>query len=274
MSYATTTGPGAEVPDAVAVLDPKQEDCAYPYKELCGCGVGFKLIQALNQRKGRSLSHLHPYLDLVATAIGADIVPITGENRILAFHGLKQINAAPRAGFAAIIQLLKKEQLTITDVVFLIAPRINAAGRIEHGSQAVQLLMAKELTDALEIAKLVDSNNTERKGLDERITKEALRQIKENGEENRKTSVVYAPDGTKGVIGIVASRLTETYYRPTLVFTKSKDKLAASARSVRGFDVYEALSQCTDHIEQFGGHKYAAGLTMRTDQYEGIQNQI
>ena len=266
--------PGSELPDAVAVLDPKRPDCNYPYDELCGCGVGFKLIQALEQVKGLPVKTLIPYLDLVATAIGADIVPITGENRVLAFYGLEVINTLPRTGIRALIQNIKKDVLTITDVVFIIAPRINAAGRIKHGLHAVELLTEQDEVLAQEMAASIESFNAERKDLDKLITVEALEQIKFNKEEERKTSVVYQENWHKGVIGIVASRLIETYYRPTLVFTRSGEKLAASARSVKGFDVYEALEACSDHIEQFGGHKYAAGLTLSETQYEGFKNKF
>ncbi|WP_282069644.1 single-stranded-DNA-specific exonuclease RecJ [Olleya namhaensis] len=263
--------PGAVVPDAVAVLDPKQADCNYPYKELCGCGVGFKLIQALAGKDGETIADLLPYLDLVATAIGADIVPITGENRILAYHGLKVVNQKSRAGFRAIINQLKKDTLTITDVVFTIAPRINAAGRMKHGQYAVDLLTEVDFDTAVTYAEEIEEFNSDRRETDKTITVEALAQIIENKEEQRLTSVVYQEDWHKGVIGIVASRLIETYYRPTLVFTKSGDKLAASARSVSGFDVYNALEACSEHIEQFGGHMYAAGLTLKEENYEAFK---
>ena len=263
--------PGAEIPAAVAVLDPKRQDCNYPYKELCGCGVGFKLLQALGSRRGDTIENLIPYLDLVATAIGADIVPITGENRILAYHGLRVINAAPRAGFKAILEQVKKETLTITDVVFIIAPRINAAGRMKHGLHAVNLLTEEDETTAREFASEIEIFNSDRKDADKTITAEALQQIEAAKEQERFTTVVYHENWHKGVIGIVASRLTETYYRPTLVFTKSGDKLAASARSVKGFDVYDALECCSEHIEQFGGHKYAAGLTLLESQYDNFK---
>lgn len=265
--------PGAEVPEAVAVLDPKQEDCGYPYKELCGCGVGFKLIQALGERKGQSLSHLMPYLDLVAVAIAADIVPVTGENRVLAHHGMKVLNKAPRPGFKAFTSL-KKGELSLTDAVFTIAPRINAAGRMKHGQHAVNLLTEQDYNIAVELAGQIEAYNQDRRTLDEEITRCALEQIKQNQEEERYTTVVYDEMWHKGVIGIVASRLTETYYRPTLVFTRSGSKLAASARSVKGFDVYNALEACKDHIEQFGGHKYAAGLTLLEQQYEDFKRKF
>lgn len=266
--------PGAQIPSAVAVLDPKREDCEYPYKELCGCGVGFKLLQALNQSRGESFDLLIPYLDLVATAIGADIVPVTGENRILAYHGLQVINAAPRAGFSAILEQVKKEQLTLTDVVFIVAPRINAAGRMKHGLHAVNLLTENDMTQARIFAAEIEEYNKDRRDTDKAITEEALAQIIELKEEERKTTVVYCETWHKGVIGIVASRLTETYYRPTLVFTRSGEKLAASARSVSGFDVYDALEGCIEFIEQFGGHKYAAGLTLLSEQYENFKRKF
>ena len=266
--------PGKKLPDAVAVLDPKRNDCTYPYDELCGCGIGFKLIQALNIIREDSFDKLIPYLDLVATAIGADIVPITGENRVLAYFGLEVINSAPRTGFKAIIKNLQKKKLTITDVVFIIAPRINAAGRMRHGQYAVNLLIEQNMEQAVKYASEIEEFNTNRKGLDREITEEALAMILLNKEEDRFTSVVYKDTWHKGVIGIVASRLTETYYRPTLVFTKSGDKLAASARSVKGFDVYNALELCADSIEQFGGHKYAAGLTLVEEQYEIFKSQF
>lgn len=266
--------PGKELPDATAILDPKREDCKYPYDELCGCGIGFKLIQALNIRREGSFHELVPYLDLVATAIAADIVPMTGENRVLAFYGLQVINTNPRVGLRAIINQIHKNVLTITDVVFILAPRINAAGRIKHGQYAVNLLVEEDIGNAEAIAAEIEAFNLERRGLDQAITDEALEMILENKEEARFTSVVYKDTWHKGVIGIVASRLTESYYRPTLVFTKSGEKLAASARSVKGFDVYNALEQCTDYIEQFGGHKYAAGLTLLEKQYDGFKSQF
>ena len=266
--------PGNKLPDAVAILDPKREDCEYPYDELCGCGVGFKLVQALTLKKGGQIDDLIPYLDLVATAIGADIVPITGENRVLAYHGLKVINAKPRTGFKAIIDQVKKTELTITDVVFIIAPRINAAGRMKHGQYAVNLLTENDIEQAKKFASEIEKFNYDRRELDQEITEEALLQIEKNNEKDGFTSVVYKDTWHKGVIGIVASRLTETYYRPTLVFTKSGNKLAASARSIKGFDVYNALQGCADCIEQFGGHKYAAGLTMLEEQYEAFKKQF
>ncbi len=264
--------PNSILPDAVAVLDPKRDDCEYPYKELCGCGVGFKLVQALASKENKTIEDLVEYLDLVATAIGADIVPITGENRALAYFGLQVINENPRMGFKTIIQQIKKEKLTITDVVFIIAPRINAAGRMKHGNHAVTLLTETDYDLAVKYAIEIEQFNTDRRETDRRIAEEALKQIEEQKEQERFTTVVYNENWHKGVIGIVASRLIETYYRPTLVFTKSGDMLAASARSVNGFDVYNALEACSQYIEQFGGHKYAAGLTLKEENYQAFKD--
>ncbi len=266
--------PGEKIPKAIAVLDPKQPDCNYPYKELCGCGVGFKLAQALASKRGQKIEDLIPYLDLVATAIAADIVPITGENRVLAFHGLKVINNKPRNGIKAMIHLIKKKQLTITDVVFVIAPRINAAGRIKHGSYAVKLLTELDFESAVKFASEIENYNTERKNIDKITTNEALQQIDENNEQQSFSTVVYSENWHKGVIGIVASRLIETHYKPTIIFTKSNDKLVASARSVRGFDLYSALEKCSEFMEQFGGHKYAAGLTIKEDNFENFKSKF
>ena len=263
--------PGPDIPDAVAVLDPKQVACNYPYKELCGCGVGFKLIQALHSKDGKGAEDLVEYLDLVATAIGADIVPITGENRVLAYFGLQVINTFPRPGIKALLEQVNKTELTITDVVFVVAPRINAAGRMKHGNYAVTLLVETDYEKAQQFAAEIDEYNSDRRVEDKRITEEALIQIEQLGEQNNFTTVVYQEDWHKGVIGIVASRLTETYYRPTLVFTRSGDKLAASARSVRDFDVYNVIEACSEFIEQYGGHKYAAGLTMKEENYQAFK---
>jgi single-stranded-DNA-specific exonuclease len=264
--------PGDILPDAVAVLDPKREDCSYPYDELCGCGVGFKLIQALAENRNQTIEDLVEYLDLVATAIAADIVPINGENRVLAKFGLEVINSNPRPGIKALIQNVKKKVLTITDVVFIVAPRINAAGRIKHGNEAVALLTEYDLDQAEQFASEIEQHNSDRKELDKQITKEALLQIEENNEQVRFSTVVYQENWHKGVIGIVASRLAENYYRPTIVFTKSGEKLAASARSVKDFDIYNALEACAEHLEQFGGHMYAAGMTLLEENYENFKN--
>ncbi|MDA7559077.1 single-stranded-DNA-specific exonuclease RecJ [Flavobacteriaceae bacterium] len=263
--------PGIQLPDAVAILDPKRQDCAYPYKELCGCGVGFKLIQALNLKGGNSIDALTSYLDLVVLAIGADIVPITGENRVLAYFGLQVVNSNPRPGIETILRQANKKNITITDLVFRVAPRINAAGRMKHGNYAVTLLSETNVILVNEYAAEIEQFNLDRKKTDKQITNEALQQIKDNKEEEKITTVVFNDTWHKGVIGIVASRLIETYYRPTIVFTKSGEFLAASARSIPGFDVYNALESCSQHIEQFGGHKYAAGLTIKPENYEAFK---
>ena len=266
--------PGDEIPKAYAVLNPKRVDCTYPYKELCGCGVGFKLVHALASKRGQTIEDIQQYLDLVATAIAADIVPITGENRILTYYGLEVINSNPRNGIKAIIHQINKKKLTITDVVFIIAPRINAAGRIKHGNYAVELLTEMDFEVALDFAASIEKFNLERKELDKKITYEALQQIESANEKEKFSTVVYSENWHKGVIGIVASRLIESFYRPTLVFTKSGNKLAASARSVKGFDVYEALNECSEYLEQFGGHKYAAGLTLDPKNYSAFKNKF
>ena len=263
--------PGDVLPNALAILDPKRSDCAYPFKELCGCGVGFKLMQGLLQQQGRNVNDIIAYLDFVAVAIAADIVPMVGENRTLAFLGLQQLNAHPRPGLKALMRDKPTAQI-ISDVVFGMAPRINAAGRMKHGLHAVELLLSATDEEAQTRAQEVEIYNTSRREVEQEITKEALAQITENQEENNAANVVYAPHWHKGVIGIVASRLIESYYRPTLVFTKSKEGiLAASARSVRGFDVYKAIDACSRHIIQFGGHKYAAGVTLKEENYQAFK---
>ena len=263
--------PGDLLPNALAVLDPKRSDCAYPYKELCGCGVGFKLIQAITQRQGKPLENLLAYLDLVSVAIAADIVPITGENRALSFFGLQQLNTAPRPGLKALMRE-KTSPHIISDVVFGIAPRINAAGRMKHGLYAVDLLRCTDAEKAKKQAEEIETFNTGRRAVEQELTKEALVQIEQNKEQTKAATVVYAPHWHKGVIGIVASRLIEKYYRPTLVFTQAAEGiLAASARSVRGFDVYNAIEACRAHIIQFGGHKYAAGVTLKEEQYAAFK---
>ncbi|SHK97943.1 single-stranded-DNA-specific exonuclease RecJ [Myroides odoratimimus] len=266
--------PGEIIPDAVAVLDPKRVDCLYPYKELCGCGVGFKLIQALNTIQGLSFASIEHYLDLVATAIAADVVPITGENRVLAYYGLKVINESPRPGIKALMKLYDLATYTMTDIVFKLAPKINAAGRIEHGNFTVDLLTeATEEGANMTVEKIVNINE-ERKSLDQGITEEALKQIIDQKLINSKSTVVYSPSWHKGVIGIVASRLIDTYYRPTIVFTDSGDYLAASARSVKNFDIYQALEKCSEHLIQFGGHMYAAGLTIKKENLEAFRQKF
>lgn len=254
--------PGPKVPEAIAVLNPKQEDCEYPYKELSGCGVGFKLVQAYCQKKELPPDKILPYLDLLVVSIAADIVPITGENRVLAYFGLKQINSNPRIGIQALMEVSGKEKaFIISDVVFGLAPRINAAGRIEHGAKAVELLVQEDLLAAREKAAYIDQNNSLRKELDRSITEEALKRIVTGA----KSTVVFDSEWHKGVVGIVASRLIETHYRPTIVLTEHEGMLTGSARSVKGFDVYEAINACADLIEQFGGHKYAAGLSLKKE---------
>ena len=262
--------PGAELPNAVAVLDPKRSDCEYPYDELCGCGVGFKLIQAIHKSSGGKFSEIQHYLDLVAVAIGADIVPLTGENRILAKFGLDQINRAPRPAFKALFEVAGlKKKITITDLVFTAAPRINAAGRVDHGKGAVELLISEDATRAAETAKALNENNIARRDLDKSITAQAIDMIEGNGEFlHRKSTVVYHPDWHKGVVGIVASRLIERWYRPTIVLTGNEGKVSGSARSIREFDVHEAIDACSDLLIQFGGHKYAAGLTLKPENVE------
>ncbi len=262
--------PGEELPKAYAVLDPKRKDCSYPYKELSGCGIGYKLIQAFLKATEQSEEILEDYIDLVAVSIAADIVPITGENRVLAHFGLKKLNTLSRPGFRSIIDLNKfKKDLTITDLVFVIAPRINAAGRIEHGSKAVELLVSDTMQKAEAVAKGINVTNLQRKDLDQAITAEAIEMIEANAElSTKKSTVVYHEDWHKGVVGIVASRLVEKFYRPTIVLTKSNGKITGSARSVKDFDVYEAIDACSELLEQFGGHKYAAGLTLAPENMQ------
>lgn len=259
--------PSAELPAALAILDPKRLDCHYPYDELSGCGVGFKLIQGIAQNNNIPFTELEQYLDLVAISIAADIVDMRGENRVLAYYGLKLINSNPRHGIKAIMELSKvSRELTISDIVFVIAPRINAAGRIESGNRAVELLIAKDVDAAKFKGDEINDHNTYRKELDTEITEQALLQI-ENDESfiNRKSTVVYSDSWHKGVIGIVASRLTDKYYRPTVVMTQTNGHVAGSARSVKDFDVYNAIESCADLLDQFGGHMYAAGLTMKVE---------
>jgi single-stranded-DNA-specific exonuclease len=274
IAYASTLGidfivcdhhlPDEEIPTAAAILNPKQKDCNYPYKELCGCGVGFKLITALAKHFGVTEENYLCFLDLVVTAIAADIVPITGENRILAYHGLESINNAPSAGIKALIKLGNiQKKLSINNVVFVIAPRVNAAGRMDDARKAVQLFVEKDYEKALKIAELLHSDNTDRKEADSSITQEALAVI-ENSDflKTSKSTVVYKEHWHKGVVGIVASRLIETYYRPTIVLTKSGDMVAGSARSVTGFNLYEAIHACREHLLGYGGHFAAAGLSL------------
>jgi single-stranded-DNA-specific exonuclease len=262
--------PGEDIPKAIAVLDPKQPGCGYPYKELSGCGVGFKLIHAYSKVLGIPFSNITHYLDLVAVSIASDIVPITGENRVLTYFGLKQLNESPRTGLKEIIKEAEVfRMLTVEDVVFKIGPRINAAGRMETGSKAVDLLVSNDVKLANGISKEINNFNIERRTVDRIITTEAMRMISEDQRRvNAKTTVLYNPAWKKGVIGIVASRLIETYYRPTVILTESNGFATGSARSVQGYDLYQALEACSDLLESFGGHMYAAGLTLKKDNIE------
>jgi len=260
--------PDEKIPVATAILDPKRVDCNYPYKELSGCGVGFKLLQAYSIINDIPFSVLIPYLDLVAVSIASDIVPVTGENRILAYYGLKQLNENPGTGLKAIIieASMGKRKIRIGDIVFKIGPRINAAGRIESGRKAVELLTAEDNSIAYKMSRKINDFNVERRKIDQDITQEALQMISSDPKlENTKSTVVYDPGWHKGVIGIVASRLTESYYRPTVVLTESNGLASGSARSVLGFDLYKAINACSDLLENFGGHMYAAGLTMKKE---------
>lgn len=282
VDYATEKGidfiicdhhrPGDTIPNAVAVLDQKRDDCNYPYKELSGCGVGFKLMQAWTKQTEKDEAKLFEYLDLLAISTCADIVPITGENRVFVYYGLKVINENPRLGVKTLIDLAnKKNDLTSTDVVFTIAPRINAAGRIETGNKAVEMLVEENKTSALGFGKNINELNTDRKDLDRDITAEALAMIAENTSlQTKKTTVLFQENWHKGVIGIVASRLIETHYRPTIILTESNGKATGSARSVKDFDVYNAIDACSNLLEQFGGHKYAAGLTMKLENLDAF----
>ncbi|HAL83656.1 MAG TPA: single-stranded-DNA-specific exonuclease RecJ [Mucilaginibacter sp.] len=286
IAYANTKGvdfiicdhhlPGAELPAAVAVLDPKRADCEYPYKELSGCGIGFKLIQAYAEKNDIPFEEVNCYIDLAAISIACDIVHITGENRVLAHLGLQKINSNPCVGVKTLMEVAGRGTFyTISDVVFLLGPRINAAGRIDDAKHAVELLIATDEATAKEKSWSINVKNTERKGHDLSITDEAL-SIIDNDEEliSRKSTVVFNEHWHKGVIGIVASRLTEKYYRPTIVLTRSNGHVAGSARSVLGYDLYEALCGCSDLLIQFGGHRYAAGLTMHPENVEAFKNRF
>jgi len=277
VKYARTKGldviicdhhyPGDEIPKALAVLDPKQPSCSYPYKELSGCGVGFKLVHAYARVHGIPFNKISHYLDLVAVSIASDIVPITGENRVMAYFGLKRLNESPRTGLKEIIRESEvTKALTIEDVVFKIGPRINAAGRMETGSKAVDLLVSSDTRLATGISKEINNFNIERRSVDRIITTEAMRMIAEDQRTvNSRTTVLYNPNWKKGVIGIVASRLIETYYRPTVILTESNGFATGSARSVQGYDLYQAIEACSDLLESFGGHMFAAGLTLKKE---------
>ena len=261
--------PENELPKAVAVLDPKREDCNYPFDDLSGCGVGFKLVQAYSQKYDIPFETLVPLLDLLVVSIASDLVSVTDENRILAHYGLKQLNGNPREGLLAMIHLsgLEPTHLTIDDIVFKIGPRINAAGRMESGRMAVELLTAGDASTAIRIGTEINEHNNERKNIDRRITQEALEMVRSgNCLSSGNATIVYNPQWHKGVVGIVASRLVEAFYKPTIVFTKSQEGLVTgSARSVHGFDLYDAIESCSDLLENFGGHLYAAGLTLKEE---------
>ncbi len=267
--------PGDSLPMACAVLDPKRVDCDYPYKELSGCGVGFKLMQALCIDLGLEEELLFSFLDLLAVSIASDIVPITGENRILTYHGLKVLNESPRPGMKSLIDISGvSKELTINNIVFGIGPRINAAGRIAHAKHAVHLLIAKDQDEADLLAEKINEKNKVRKDFDLNITDEAIRMIQEEVALDSKSTVLFKNDWHKGVIGIVASRCIEKFYRPTIILTENNGMATGSARSVDGFDVYEAIAKCSDLLEQFGGHTYAAGLTMKLENIKAFQERF
>lgn len=268
--------PGTIIPNAAAVLNPKQTDCSYPYKDLCGCGVGFKLMTALATHYNLAEDFVFKYLELVATAIAADIVPMTDENRILAYYGLHKINTNPLPGIKALMELGGITKImTITNVVFVIAPRVNAAGRMDDAKKAVQLFIEKDIAKAKEFAEMLHTDNKERKEADSSITEEALQFVNDSSIlQNKKTCVVYSEHWHKGVVGIVASRLIEHYYKPTIVLTKSGDYIAGSARSVTGFNLYEAIYECKDLLIAYGGHFAAAGLTLSPENLEAFTNKF
>jgi len=263
--------PDEHIPKAVAVLDPKRTDCNYPFDDLSGCGVGFKLLQAFCIKEHIPFEQLQPFLDLVVVSIASDLVSITGENRVLAHYGLKQLNEHPRRGLLSIIKLsgLDKHYIAIDDIVFKIGPRINAAGRMESGKTAVDLLTAEDETLAAQMGETINTHNNDRKNVDREITQAAIFMVKEQQmAETKKSIVLYNPSWHKGVVGIVASRLVESFYRPSIVLTESNGFITGSARSIPGFDLYEAIEACSDLLETFGGHMYAAGLTLREENYE------
>ncbi len=269
--------PADRIPDAVAVLDPKQEGCQYPYKELSGCGVGFKLIQAYGIKTGQPAESIFAFLDLVVVSIASDIVPITGENRILAHFGLKKLNESPSIGLRAIKEVagIEKKEIDIEDIVFKIGPRINAAGRMESGKKSVDLLVCENRKDAGTISRKINNFNLDRRNIDTEITRQAIEMIQgDEALKNRNSTVLYNPEWHKGVIGIVASRLLDHYYRPTVILTKSNGFVTGSARSVSGFDLYQAIESCSDLLENFGGHKYAAGLTMQVQNLPSFRERF
>ena len=272
--------PDEVIPNAVAVLDSKRPDCEYPYKELSGCGVGFKLITALAMRLGRPIEEVYELLDYVAVSIAADIVPITGENRVLAYFGLIQLNKSPRPGIAAVLRQAEQKnvidkELTISDLVFLIGPRINAAGRLEKASDSVRLLLATNKDHAEKLAASINDLNSKRREFDNAITEEALQMIDADEKmRNAKSTVIFNENWHKGVIGIVASRLTDSYYRPTIVLTRSGNLITGSARSIKNFDIYDAIDDCSDLLEHFGGHKYAAGLSLKPENLKEFSERF
>jgi single-stranded-DNA-specific exonuclease len=286
ITYARTLGidfivcdhhlPDENLPPALAILNPKQKDCNYPYKELCGCGVGFKLITALSQRLGLHENEYLCYLDLVVTAIGADIVPITGENRVMAFFGLQQLNSSPCAGIKALIELSQVEKhFAINNVVFIIAPRVNAAGRMDDASKAVKMFIEDDFVKAKEYAEMLHSDNSDRKDADSSITEEALAMIENDPEMmSRKTTVLFQSHWHKGVVGIVASRLIETYFRPTVVLTLGESIVGGSARSVPGYNLYEAIHACREHLIGYGGHFAAAGMSMYPENVDAFSKKF
>ncbi len=265
-----------DLPPAIAILDPKRRDCPYPFKELSGCGVGFKLLQAYCKKNKVSQEILLPYLDLVVTSIACDIVPIVGENRTLAYFGLQQLNANPRIGLKALMNTAGHEgKMDISKVVFGLGPRINAAGRIKHAYDAVNLLISDDLKEALDFAKIIGKHNSDRKNIDSSITESALEMIaNQENASAAKSTVLFREDWHKGVIGIVASRCIEKYHRPTIILTASNGHAAGSARSVPGFDVYEAIEECSNHLIQYGGHTFAAGLTLELNQIENFKQKF
>jgi len=265
--------PDIKIPNALAVLNPKRKDCAYPYKELCGCGVGFKLIQALESRQSKD-NQIINYLDLVALAIAADVVPLTGENRVLAFIGLQIINSNPKLGIHCLLKKNIKKEYTISDLMYYVGPRINAAGRIKHASLALELLMCNEINSAEKLALEIEELNTSRREIEKDITNQAIDQV-ENSSKKLNSIVVFDSDWNKGVIGIVASRLVDKYYKPSVVFCESSEGfLTASARSIKGLNLYSVMSKCKEYIDQFGGHKYAAGLTIKKENLEGFKKRF
>jgi single-stranded-DNA-specific exonuclease len=267
--------PGDELPDAI-VLDPKRKDCNYPFDELSGCGVGFKLLQGLSDHNGWSYDKLFELLDFLAISIGADIVPVVGENRVLCYHGMKLLNAKPRVAFKELLALAKKElPVTLTDVIFSIAPRINAAGRLRSGRYAVELMISDNAEEINMLAEEINNDNIERRQLDAEITAEALTILENDDQTKHKvTNVVFSENWHKGVVGIVASRIIEKYYKPTIVLTESNGLVTGSARSIKDFNVYDAIAECSDLLEQFGGHKFAAGLTMKPENVEAFKEKF